>query len=98
MSDNSSFSWGEDGPKKKAFTIYLDEERDKPLVFQKETYSVEDIDVSGILITTVPVGRLVTPGSDIVRVQATHSLLSESGMLHQWVVELVQKIKDIYQI
>lgn len=98
MSDNSSFSWGEDGPKKKAFTIYLDEERDKPLVFQKETYSVEDIDLSGILITTVPIGRVVTPGSDIVRVQATHSLLSESGMLHQWVVELVQKIKDIYQI
>lgn len=98
MSDNSSFNWGEDGPKKKAFTIYLDEERDKPLVFQKETYSVEDIDMSGILLTTVPSGRLVTPGSDIVRVQATHSLLSESGTLHPWVVELIKKVKDIYQI
>jgi hypothetical protein len=68
------------------------------LVFQKETYSVEDIDMSGILLTTVPMGRVVTPGSDIARVQATHSLLGESGVLHPWVVELIKKVKDIYQI
>ncbi|MEI6462674.1 MAG: ATP-grasp domain-containing protein [bacterium] len=98
QSDNSSYDWGKEGPTKKANVIYLDEDRDKPLVFINEACNVEHMEGAGILLTTVAEGRKVTPGSDVCRIQTLQSIVDEQGNLHPWIIEMILKLKDIYRI
>lgn len=94
QSDNSAFSWGDEGPRQKENVIYLDEEKDKPLVFQNAGYSIEDITTAGILITGGEDGSAVSQNEELARLQLKQSVFDTNGKLLHWVEEIARGLRE----
>lgn len=74
-------------------TIFLDEDRDKALLFQKYATNIGDMDRQGILLLTNIEGRIVNPGDEIARINLNQTAVSENGRVYPWIVEALQSIK-----
>lgn len=93
MGDNSAFDWSKGNPEMKKGVIMLDEESDKPLVFQKEAYAVDGIKEAGLLVLTAAKGRIVESNYEISRIQALQGLVESEKKLYNWVYALVNGLR-----
>ncbi|MCA9381538.1 ATP-grasp domain-containing protein [Candidatus Dojkabacteria bacterium] len=91
QSDNSAINWetGED----KAGVIYLDEEKDKPVIFQKNGYRVEDADGEGFLLHFQKDDAKKNKFDEKVRLQINDSIVDENGKIVPWALELMKVLK-----
>lgn len=94
QSDNSALIFKEHGTEVKTNTIFLDEEKDKPLIFQKEGYSIDSIEDGGFLIASQLQGKQVNQGNEIARIQALQSLVGKDGKPFPWAIEALQAIYE----
>lgn len=74
-------------------TIFLDEDRDKSLLFQKYVAGVDFMDKQGVLILAPVAQRVVKKGEEIARVQLNQSAVDGTGNLSPWIVETLNAIK-----
>lgn len=94
QSDDSALIYGEDGVTVKDNTIFLDEEKDKPLVFQNEAYSIDGVEEGGMLILTQLKGKFVNMGNEIARIQVLQPLVDKEGQPLPWAIE---SLKAVYE-
>jgi glutathione synthase/RimK-type ligase-like ATP-grasp enzyme len=75
--------------------IFLDEEKDKPLIYRKEGYNVSElIDSAGILILAKKEGTKVKRGDEIARIQMLSGATDQRLELHPWIVESFLAIRN----
>jgi len=74
-------------------TIFLDEERDKALLFQKDGYSITDLDEGGFLILTPAKGRQIKINEELGRIQLKGSAFLPDGQLLSWIRDSLTAIK-----
>ncbi len=91
QSDDSAIDWQKNSVKENV--LFLDEEKDKPLIFQKDAYSIEELGNSGMLILTQAKGKSVNSGNELARIQSLQSLIGEDGKPFGWVLESLNSIK-----
>lgn len=75
-------------------TIFLDEDRDKALLFQKEGYSIYDIQEGGFLLLTPYKGRVLKINDELGRIQITSSAYSQNGEINRWIIDSLVAIKN----
>ncbi len=92
QSDNSAMDW--DKGEAKENTIFLDEDKDKPLIYNEEEYSVETIDEGGFLILTQAKEKEVNTGNELARIQALQRLVDDKGSLLGWAKHSLLAIKN----
>jgi hypothetical protein len=74
-------------------TIFLDEQRDKSLIFQKNSYSIHDFSAGpGMLILTQRAGRIIKANEEFARMQINSNALLASGELKGWIVEVLKAV------
>jgi len=86
---NSAFEWTSGRPKIKQNVISIDEDRDKPLIFTKETYAFNDKKDAGFLLLCTQEGRIIRPNAEVARVQAKDSFLDKFGNLTYLVSQIL---------
>ncbi len=92
QSDNSAIDW--DSLKVKDNVIFLDEDRDKPLIFQNDGYSVEDIVDGGFLLLTAPKESIKFKSDEKARIQLTTQSVIENK-LSPWIIETMIEIERL---
>ena len=75
-------------------TIFLDEDRDKALLFQKDGYSVNDIQTGGFLLLTPFKGRELKINDELGRIQIKGSAFNANGELNGWIIDSLTAIKN----
>ena len=95
QSDNSAIDW--DSGQTKENTIFLDEEKDRPLVYNGEAYSIEQAEDKGFLLLTQPAGKQVNNANELARIQLTQVIIEDEGKLISWVREVLLTIKNYMQ-
>jgi len=73
--------------------IKLGESIEKTVCFQKDGYSIEDID-GGFLLLSQLKGKRINPGGELARIQAIQGLVGEDGLPHPWVIESLLAVKE----
>lgn len=68
-------------------TIFIDEDRDMPLIFQKEGYTIEDIEDGGMLIMAPITGTKVKSGGELARIQLKQTAIDANGKVVPWIVQ-----------
>ncbi len=91
QSDDMAYHFQDDDMILKQNTIFLDEEKDKPLVWQNEGYSIDDIKDGGMLILSAKSGKEISAGSEMARIQVLQSVSNQDGV-KQWVIEAMRAI------
>ncbi|MBN1916157.1 ATP-grasp domain-containing protein [Candidatus Dojkabacteria bacterium] len=84
QSDNSATNW--DSETVKDNTIFIDEDKDKPLVYNGEGYSVEQSE-GGFVLLTQSKGKYINSGNELARIQLMQKAVDEKGNLLQWIRE-----------
>jgi len=74
-------------------TIFLDEDRDKALLYQKYITNVGNMDKQSVLILTPVVGKMIKKGEEIGRIQLMQGAVDEMGTVYPWVKEALIAIK-----
>ncbi len=92
QSDNSAINW--DTLQRKENIIYLDEEMDKPLIYQKDGFSVEQIDNGGFVLLNQPPGQVKLTGEELSRMQFKEQIFDRNG-LKPWILEAFAAIEHI---
>lgn len=90
QSDNSSIDWH--NMQVKDNVIYIDEEKDKPLIFKKAGYNVSQIEQGGILIKTKHIGEYKF-NSEIIRMQFLNQIIN-NGNLAPWIAEAMKTMEE----
>jgi len=75
-------------------TIFLDEERDMALLFQKDGYCIDDIEQGGLLILTPAKKRKLAVNDELGRIQINSSAHLPDGQLHHWIKQALIAIKN----
>ncbi|MFC1780155.1 hypothetical protein ACFLY9_00460 [Patescibacteria group bacterium] len=89
VGDNSAYNWNKGKPKLKTNVIIIDEEKDKPLILDSEAYAIDNVR-AGILILCVKESKVVSPNSEVARIQTKQSLLDKDGKLTVLTKEVVK--------
>lgn len=74
-------------------TIFLDEDCDKSLLFQKYASGIDSMEEQGILIITPTVGRIIKSGEEVARIQLKQGAVDDQGKLSPWIIEALNAIK-----
>lgn len=74
-------------------TIFLDEDRDKPLIWQKTCYNIGQINEGAMLLLTPALNRQIDTGDELARLQLRQSAVDEQGQVAAWVVEALLAVK-----
>lgn len=74
-------------------TIFLDEEKDKPIIITGKPYAIDQVK-EGFLLLTPKQGKLIKRGRELARVQVRQSLIHD-GNLAPWVIETLLAVKRI---
>lgn len=90
QSDNSAINW--DTLQHKEDVIFLDEDRDKPLIFQNDGYSIDDIKEGGFLLLSSLKGSKKFRGDEKARIQLTNKSVYNS-MLSPWIIETMVQLE-----
>lgn len=75
-------------------TIFLDEERDVALLFQKDGYCIDDIEQGGLLILTPAKNRKLVVNDELGRIQINSSAHLPDGQLLSWIRQALIAIKN----
>jgi hypothetical protein len=78
-------------------TIFLDEERDKALLFYADGYAIDQVDTAGMVILTPVKGRMLKYNEEAGRLQLRQGAYTGSGTLKPWIIESLKAIRD-YQL
>ncbi len=78
-------------------TIFIDEDRDKCLMFYGQGYVLDNKDSTGILLLTPTKGRKIKVNEEIGRLQIKQSAFANTSGLKLWIIESLVAIRD-YQI
>jgi len=73
--------------------IYLDEDRDLPLVFTKRVYAIDQVE-NGILLLPAAKGRLVKINQELARLQLCEGVLRQNKQLKPWVLKILIALKN----
>ncbi|MBN2015528.1 ATP-grasp domain-containing protein [Candidatus Dojkabacteria bacterium] len=92
VGDNLAYDWSSGKPKLKSNVIMIDEEKDKPLIFEKEAYSIDETKKAGILILCVKEHKVVSPNGEVARIQVQQTLFDNRDKLKAWASEVVKGI------
>lgn len=86
QSDNSAIDW--ETISRKQNTIFLDEDEDKPLIFQKQAYDIgELVTTPGLLLLVPTQGRIISRGGELARIQLNQSAFSNDARVLPWLKE-----------
>jgi hypothetical protein len=92
QSDNSAINFADNSIKPN--TIFLDEDKDKPLIFQKAAYSVDELVTQPGMLLLAPIkGRNIKHGQEVGRLQLNQTAIS-GGKLTPWIREALMAIKQ----
>ncbi|BCX14026.1 MAG: hypothetical protein KatS3mg085_558 [Candidatus Dojkabacteria bacterium] len=95
QSDNSALVWQNNKPVDvKKNIIFLDEEKDMPLVFQNDGYSIDEIQNGGFVILFKPKFSQKTIAEEIARFQFKNSIVQENFKVKPWILKALQKIEN----
>ena len=75
-------------------TVFLDEDRDKALLYQKYATNVGEMDRQSVLVLTPVKGRLLNIGDEIVRLQLNQNSIDSQGKIIPWIKEALIAIKE----
>lgn len=78
-------------------TIFLDEDRDKALLYYAPGYDVSALDSAGMLLLTPEIGRKIKSNEEIGRLQLRQGAFANASSLKPWIVEALVAIRD-YQL
>lgn len=78
-------------------TLFIDEERDKPLVFQRVGYTIDDLAAGGMLVLAPMKGKQFKSGQEVARIQINQQVMTSEDELSHWVKEALSAIKH-YQL
>ncbi len=78
-------------------TIFLDEDRDKALLFIEPGYDVTKADTAGMIILTPMLGRKLKINDEIGRIQLQQGAFANATSLKPWITEALIAIRD-YQV
>ncbi len=96
QSDNSAFEWSNSGPEMKEGVIYLDEDSDKPLIWQKDAYRIDKYSDAGFLILFQRKGTLKNKYDELCRIQFKEGIIDKMSMkLRPWVIEALKSIEKL---
>ncbi len=73
--------------------IFLDEEKDKPLIFEYPGISIDDLKDGGMIILTKPQNSRLNSQEELARIQVLQNVVDKKGKLYNWVVESLLAIK-----
>lgn len=90
--DNSAVNWETDT--KKENVIFLDEDMDKPIIFQNKGYCINDIANGGFVLTVQKEGQNKEKGEEIARIQLKQQIIFD-GVLSPWVLELFSELENL---
>lgn len=92
QSDNSAINW--DDLSFKDNVIFLDEDRDKPLIYKSENYSINSIPDSEFLIHFQNKNSSKRKFDEIARIQLSNSAVDENQTVKPWVLEAMRKFEE----
>lgn len=78
-----------------SLVINIDEEKDKPLIWQRDGYSVEDINQDGFILIAQKLDTIKNSFDEVARLQFDKGvILSQNGrtIVTPWVIEAMQEI------
>lgn len=75
-------------------TVFLDEDRDKALIYQKYATNVASMERQGVLVLTPVKGRILNSGDEIVRLQLNQNAIDSQGNIIPWIKEALIAIKE----
>lgn len=92
QSDDSSIDWQK--MQLKEGVIQIDENGDKPLVWQRDGYSIDNIDDGGFVMLTQKAGTLKNKFEEILRMQFKNGVIKDNN-LAPWILEAMVAIENI---
>ena len=93
QSDNSSKDWEKEEPKVKDNVIFIDEEQDKPLIFQKNEYNITNIDLDSFLMHFPKSNNQKRMYDELCRMQFNSSIVDKTENIQPWIIEALSTIK-----
>jgi predicted ATP-grasp superfamily ATP-dependent carboligase len=95
QSDNSAIIWENGKPKQfKPDVFFIDEERDMPLIYQNDGYSIEDIINGGFFLFCKPKGLTKEATNELARMQFLESIVQNDLTIKPWVSKAIKKIEN----
>lgn len=90
LGDNSAFDWSNGHPEQKKNVIFITEDRDMPLVFQDEAYSIDSIEKAGLLILASREGKIISSNAEAARIQFKNSMLDKNAKIRTVYMQMLQ--------
>lgn len=99
QSDNSSIEWKKNEKEiinlgKKDSIILLDEEGDKPLVWQREGYCIDQIDDGGFVLFSEKENTIKNQFEEVARMQLKQQVIID-GKLQPWILDAMKEIENL---
>ena len=73
--------------------IYLDEDRDLPLVVTKKAYAIDQVK-NEILLLPSAKGKLVKENQELARLQLREGALQSNKLLKPWILKILSALKN----
>lgn len=89
QSDNSAYDF--ENEEIKDAVLFIDEEKDKPLIYQTNGYAIDDIQEAGFILTTVRKGSTKNKSEELARMQFTHQIVQDEKVA-PWIIEAMRSI------
>lgn len=83
----------EQGEWKMDEVIYIDEEQDKPLIWQKDGYCIDYIDEGGFILLLQKKGQIRNKFDEVARMQFTNQIVFIEGVA-PWIIEAMKALED----
>jgi hypothetical protein len=80
-----------------ASTIFIDEDRDKSLLYQGYAATIDAVTQKYILILPPANDRVIKPGEEVLRVELKQRAVDEKGVVYPWIIETLNSIKEHIQ-
>ena len=78
-------------------TIFIDEDRDKSLLYQGYAATIDAVSQQYILILPPANNRQINPGDEVLRLQLKQRSVDENGTVYPWIIETLNSIKNHIQ-
>ncbi len=92
QSDNAAYEWNDADMQVKENVIFIDEEGDKPLIFQEECDSIYKLRSAGFLLINQKKGNTKNKFDEISRMQFREKIYN-NGEIPPWILEAFKEIE-----
>jgi len=92
QSDNSAIDWNT--LQRKENVIFVDEEMDKPMIWQSDGYSVDQIKEGGFILLTSRNDSIKEKADELVRMQFIDQIILD-GKISPWILEGMEEIESM---